>query len=855
MKQKTRAEIGPYRVLRTLEATKLWTERLVLYQSDAGLAELARLWMPSEGSVKDIAAATRALQPLIAVHHDNLERVVNVGRVEGALFVAQEYQPGRTANQLVQAHSTARGPLLASISIHIALEALRGLIHAHAQQGLGLYHGWLGPQVVHLTTKGKIKLRHLGLAAACRWRPAPKIAPSQSGFSAAADIRALTQMLEAMLLKVGPNRDPNEQTLPAPLRNIINRGLSTDPSKRFKSAQEMFSELEHVRSKSWDICSTADVAELLEEFFGAELDRELDEVIEQTRPRKAEMRATHSGGAGKAVPGPGTILAGRYRLVKQIGRGAAGVVFEAEHIELGTAVAVKMLSHKYSRDHRRVERFRREARAASKIGHPNIIRVTDLGRTDDDRFFYVMDLMSGSDLSQVIRQEGFIEPKRAHRILKQVCDALEAAHNMNVIHRDLKPENVVLSADPQGRELAQIVDFGLSLTLDSNEKRLTREGQAVGTPYYMAPEQVRGEPTDRRTDVYAAGAILYEMMTGVPLFEYETVAETLTAHLHDPPVPPRKRAPHNPIPEALEGVILKALEKRSENRYQSMKELSLAIDEAMSSPGISPFMPPDRSQSSSNEPLPSLSGEDDLIPPTRSRTPWIIAGVLAGVAVIALILVPWMTGLDSRSAARAAENQQSTTSPQDAAVDDPAATPQDGALTETSALNKIATAVDANPPRSNDAGSVKGSDPDSSRPQKTERPRHPIASTTDAGATPSAASGPSAAELTKSGYSALRSGNSGEAARLFKRALARSPGHAAAWAGLGQSSFERGQHAAAARALKRASDLRPGSVRYRLLYANALKRSGQGDGARRQYEEVLRLDPDNRVAKRMLGRD
>ena len=224
--------------------------------------------------------------------------------------------------------------------------------------------------------------------------------------------------------------------------------------------------------------------------------------------------------------GADSVIAQRYRLLELIGRGAAGVVFRAEHLELGIEVAIKMLNPEYGNDKGKVERFRREARAAGRIGHPNIIRVTDLGRTEDGRLFYVMDLVRGENLAEVVARVGHLPPKQAVELMAQVCDALQAAHNQAVIHRDLKPENIVIEKGHHGRDTTKIVDFGLSYNLNSNENRITQQGQAVGTPYYMAPEQVRGDPPDHRTDVYAAGTILYEMLSGRPPFEYDTVAET-----------------------------------------------------------------------------------------------------------------------------------------------------------------------------------------------------------------------------------------------------------------------------------------------------------------------------------------
>src|SRR4029450_11912856 len=210
----------------------------------------------------------------------------------------------------------------------------------------------------------------------------------------------------------------------------------------------------------------------------------------------------------------GTLLAGRYRIKKLCGEGGMGRVYEAEHVEIGRRVAVKVLHPAYSRTPEVVERFRREARAASKVGHPNIVDVTDSGTTDDGSFFFVMEFIEGVELGLVIFKEGPMAVQRALHIGAQMCDALQAAHDAGIIHRDLKPENVLLITKEGQPDFVKVLDFGIAKSTEVEEtaksgRRLTRPGVAMGTPEYMAPEQAAGKPADPRSDIYAVGSILY----------------------------------------------------------------------------------------------------------------------------------------------------------------------------------------------------------------------------------------------------------------------------------------------------------------------------------------------------------
>src|SRR5258705_3471444 len=201
-----------------------------------------------------------------------------------------------------------------------------------------------------------------------------------------------------------------------------------------------------------------------------------------------------------------------------------------------------------------------EAKAASKIGHENIIDITDFGETASGSVFFVMEFLEGADLAHHIR-EGAMSLERTRYIMNQVCRALGAAHAKGIIHRDLKPENIFLIERNGQPDFVKILDFGIAKmnSLDEGGARLTRTGMIFGTPEYMSPEQAKGDRPDHRVDIYAAGCILYEMLTGDVPFSAESFMGVLTKHMFEAPQPPTQRAPHANISPDVEAVVLKAL--------------------------------------------------------------------------------------------------------------------------------------------------------------------------------------------------------------------------------------------------------------------------------------------------------
>jgi serine/threonine protein kinase len=281
----------------------------------------------------------------------------------------------------------------------------------------------------------------------------------------------------------------------------------------------------------------------------------------------------------------GETLDGRYHVQRKIGEGGMGVVFAVKHTVIERPLAIKVLKREVMRDKATIQRFIQEAQAASRIGHPNIVDVTDFGKTKEGLTYSVMELVDGTTLAKVIKNTAPLPAERVVRIASQIGRALAAAHAKGIVHRDLKPENVFL-VDRDGRpDFVKIVDFGIAKVQPIEGKqagpRLTRAGAVFGTPEYMAPEQAAGRnDTDHRVDIYALGTILYEMLVGRTPHKGDSMIRTIAMQMLDPITPPSKVHPELAISPAIEAVVMKALAKQREDRYASMTELLDALDKA-----------------------------------------------------------------------------------------------------------------------------------------------------------------------------------------------------------------------------------------------------------------------------------
>ena len=395
---------------------------------------------------------------------------------------------------------------------------------------------------------------------------------------------------------------------------------------------------------------------------------------------EGQAAATKSGAPDPLI---GRVIADRFKITSLIARGGMGKVYLAEQAPLGRKCAVKVLNPNYNGDadpefHRR---FTREASITSKITHPNSVTIFDYGKTDDDIYFMAMEYLEGQTLHMALRECGVMSELRVGRITSQICRALREAHKLGVIHRDLKPANIFLtrpnarlSVDASGavppateedEDFVKVLDFGLVKHLSERpEEQLTQTGLFMGSPKYMAPEQIQGGHVDERTDIYSLGIIMYEMLAGKVPFERATSVNILMAHVGEPPPPMRAVNPNLVCSPAFEEIVMSCIAKDPKARISSMDALLQAIRLAHGgsltgqiqavnisgqyTPPGAPFTPPPAMITGPTGAMAAASGSHSmgllraeasndvgsgpLFAPPRSKL-WILAGVVAAAVI------------------------------------------------------------------------------------------------------------------------------------------------------------------------------------------------------------------------------
>jgi serine/threonine-protein kinase len=275
-------------------------------------------------------------------------------------------------------------------------------------------------------------------------------------------------------------------------------------------------------------------------------------------------------------PKLGQLLLGRYRIVRKLGEGGMGAVYEGKHELIGKRLAIKCLHPQYMSNKEVVERFHREANAATAVGNEHIIEVSDVGSFEDGSPFIVMEFLEGVEFGRLIEKEGSLPVARLVHIVSQLCNALQAAHARGIVHRDMKPENVYLIKRGGDHDFVKVLDFGISKMKESNEALgggLTKTGMALGTPYYMPPEQAQGvKDLDHRADVYAVGVILYQGLTGGLPFDADSYPALMVKILTEPAAPPTLF--RSDVPPELEAIVMRAMSKDRAKRHQTMDELA-----------------------------------------------------------------------------------------------------------------------------------------------------------------------------------------------------------------------------------------------------------------------------------------
>ena len=392
-------------------------------------------------------------------------------------------------------------------------------------------------------------------------------------------------------------------------------------------------------------------------------------------------RLVSTEGANFSVVDPddpivGTILAGRYEIVKRIGEGGMGLVYEGLHKDIDKRVAVKVLRDDLSNRPDVLERFKQEAKSASRIGHKNIVDVFDFGETVYGASYIVMEFLDGEDLANLLSRDAVVDLNRAADIVTQCCAALGAAHDKHIVHRDMKPENIFLTKGDDFRDFVKIVDFGIAKMSDIETegapgRKLTKTGMIFGTPEYMSPEQAAGKAFDHRVDVYALGVILYECLAGRVPFVGDSFMGILTQHLFETPPVISEVNPSAYTTVEMNHVIDRALAKDPDDRYQTMAELAEAIDYAVQGKlskatreGLATgrsVVPADTVRMSSP---PSFNA-----PPKKSKGPLLVALILG--AAVALAFLFFRPGDDVPMTAPSSPGQIKTVATAEGAEENP----------------------------------------------------------------------------------------------------------------------------------------------------------------------------------------
>jgi serine/threonine protein kinase len=549
--------------------------------------------------------------------HENLVYVFDFGIHDRRGYLAMEYVEGKSITETWNRCAARKDGFPIGLSLYYVAELVSALWYAANVEGLGLVHRDISPSNVMLTYTGGIKLIDFGLAkwsakvvqtaAGVQWGKTSYMSPEQyTGkpvdhrsdlFSAGVILWEL--LTGRQLFPPSEARVPHA-AVPAPSRytrevtpeldRVVLRALAIPPEQRYQSGEEMCAALlaEMPNEPGGKLQAAKFIARLFETEIRDEAAERRELVERAAHIDEAAPLGTFDSpavsseiGEGETTPDldpdglVGKVLSDRYYIRRLVGEGAMGRVYEGHHTGIGKRVAIK-IAHKGERRKTEVaKRIQREATAPAQIGHPNVADVTDCGTTPGGEFFFVMEFIDGVSLDAVIRRDGQLTIERALAIAVQICRALEAAHRAGIIHRDLKPSNVMLIRSQDQEDVVKVLDFGVAKFLhDTGDGgNLTLTDASVGTPKYMAPEQIRGGgKVDFRSDIYALGAILYTMLAGGRLpVEGATIDELWQRKLTRDAQPLSDH--RSDLPPDLEELVLGCLARDQAKRPSSAQSL------------------------------------------------------------------------------------------------------------------------------------------------------------------------------------------------------------------------------------------------------------------------------------------
>jgi len=415
----------------------------------------------------------------------------------------------------------------------------------------------------------------------------------------------------------------------------------------------------------------------------------------------------------------GHVLDGKYTLISKLGEGGMGSVYLAEQATMGREVAIKVLRREFSQNRMAIKRFLREARAASKLAHPNTITVYDFGQSNDGLLYLVMEKLTGRPLADILDSDGALPVTRAIHILSQICDSLAEAHKNGITHRDLKPENIFIEEKVGNEDFVKVLDFGIAkMQGDETTTQATAAGMICGTPAYMSPEQAMGKEIDGRSDIYALGVLLYEMLTNEKPFEGDTPMEVMLKHINEPS-PDIYQRTQIQVPQGVQDTIDKLLAKKPEGRPNDCQIAKKMLIVGMGTPLVGPVLStndpalPRKRRDETNERIQALektglspaistlrNAERNDVPP-RKRPLWAWAAaavVLVGIGTAVALLSTQSRGEVANAGTSKAEVPPIVTEPSQAGPKGAEANGVNGAATHPAPNG--ANKATANPPSS-----------------------------------------------------------------------------------------------------------------------------------------------------------
>ncbi len=850
---------GRYLLLKRTGYDAIGEHFLTLWGADEGIDQLrfVRAIYPAvaedTGFVAEFSEEARALSQLAS---SNAVRVLEVGMESGIPFVAQEHVEGGALDRLLQLAGDKDRSCTWELAAHIVAEVLRGLDYIHRREDirglpLGMRHGDVRPQNILISFAGEVKLTNFNSALYSLVNQAtnarfqtergifapPEASDGNAVATVAGDLWGASVLLLSMV--AGPDaiddlQDEDDslpsiayriENLPRRLNLLLARALHPQPEYRFENAHTMREMLLEIIRES-AVGHPPDDLAAWATTLGAADRKEEERFVRKMIRQDVRMNLDESAESGKICPG--AVLDGKYHLLRVLGEGGMGQVFEAEHLGIEKRVAVKVLHERVLNDQVAVERFKREAKVMGRLRHPNIVEVSDYGETAEGNYFLVMELLTGDTLAARIAKETPVPAEEIIPVMVAVCNGLHAAHDAGVVHRDLKPENIFLTDTGP-----KIVDFGIAkrADLEQEESSLTRTGNICGTVEYISPEQLRGAEIDHRVDIYTAGLIIYECLTGHTPFRGRNVAETMHRVMTDKVVPPRKRTGDMSIPLGLENLCLKAMSREADRRYQNATEMRLALENLSVSPRRTDTIPPMIANS------------------IRNHSKLFFGAGVVTAALVAAVLLFSPLGDDSGD------------------EEPPGATltaglpPSNGRNAEAPEPQLAAPGGPELPERGNPDSPPRkqGQGPSLTSTRLTESPPEPdiVEIDTPDGETgvTSSAQNQAAAELDELldlGERAFQKMDTDRAAALFKRATELDPASSRAWFGRGKTAFEQGQTETATQWIQKALKLNPGKPTWRIFLGKVYMAAGARDRAIKEWRRVVKIYPRKQEAWRLL---